>query len=243
MPAEKFTVSTITWARDRREEDLVYDSLSKLSSKNIHVIAVDGGSREEFLDKIKTLRNISIFRSSKEGLQNQILESLNKAQTSSKYVFYTESNKNDFFKNHLDEFLSEAAKIIDKDSNVGIILPSRTEESFSTYPVFQKKSESFLNMTLNELLDKKTVDFTYGPRVIASDLIRYIGQLPKDIGWGWMTYLLFIAKKLGKNIHAVDLNLSCPQNERENTPSEKLLRLRQLKNHIQATEEGLSFKP
>lgn len=241
MPVEKFTVSTITWARDRKEEKLVYDSLSALAGKNIHVVAVDGGSSEEFLDSLKKFRNISVIRSSKKGLQNQVVESLREAQASSRYILYTEANKSDFFRNQFDGFLSRAMNVIDKNPNTGIVLPSRTKESFSTFPEFQQRSEFFLNTVLSEFLDKKG-DFAYGPRIIASDLIPYLDQLPRDVGWGWMTYLLLITKGLGKNIHTVDLDLPCPQGERENTYADKLLRLKQLKNHIEAVEEGLKFK-
>lgn len=242
MLTENLTVSTITWARDRKEEKLLYDSLSALSGKNIHIIAVDGGSNEEFLDSLKKFRNISVIRSSKKGLQNQVVESLNEAQLSSKYILYAESNKNDFFRNNFDSLLSMSMSIIDKDPNVGIILPSRTEKSFSTYPTFQQRSESFLNVILREFIDKKTGDFAYGPRIIVHDLIPYLDRLPKDVSWGWMTYLLIIAKKIGKSIYIVDLDLPCPENEREDTDTDRLLRLKQLKNHLQAIEEGLSFK-
>lgn len=242
MSAERLTISTITWARDKKEEKSIYGSLSTLSNKNIHIVAVDGGSSEEFLNNLKNLRNISIIRSLKKGVQNQAVESLNKAQSYSEYVFYTESNKGDFFRNNLDEFLSKANSIIDKDPNAGVILPSRTKESFSTYPVFQQQSESFLNTILGEFLNKKAIDFSYGPRIITGDLIPYVGQLPRDISWGWMTYLLFVAENLGKNTYAVDLDLPCPKDERIETESDKLFRLKQLRNHIEAVEEGLKFK-
>jgi len=243
MLTENFTVSTITWARDKREENLVYDSLSTISDKNIHVVAVDGGSREEFLYRIKSLKNISVIISSKKGLQNQILESLKEAQRSNKYVFYAESNKNDFFENQLDEFIFRAMNIISKNPNTGIVLPSRTKESFSTFPSFQQQSESVLNTILSGFLGKNVKDFAYGPRIIAGDLIPYLDRLPKDIGWGWMTYILIIAKKMGMSIHAVNLDLPCPKDERVETESDKIFRLKQLRNHIEGMEEGLKFKP
>lgn len=221
----------------------MYDSLSVLSSKNINIVAVDGGSSKEFLGRIKKFRNISVIRSSKKGLQNQVVESLLEAQASSRYIFYTESNKSDFFRSHLDGFLSRAMTIIDKNPNAGIVLPSRTKESFSTFPEFQQRSESFLNTILSEFIDREVGDFAYGPKIIASDLIPYLGHLLRDVGWGWMTYLLLIAKKLEKSIYAVELDLPCPRDERENTYADKLLRLKQLKNHIEGVEEGLNFKP
>lgn len=243
MSTENLTVSTITWARNRKEEELVYDSLSALSGKNIHVVAVDGGSSEEFLDSLKKFRNISVVKSSKTGLQNQVVESLRKAQTSSKYIFYTEANKSDFFRSHFDGFLSRAMNIVDRDPNTGIVLPSRTKESFSSYPAFQQQSESFLNTVLSEFIERGVGDFSYGPRIIVRDLIPYLDGLSRDVGWGWMTYLLLISKKLGRSIYTVDLDLPCPKDERENTYADKLLRLKQLKNHIEAIEEALNFKP
>lgn len=242
MSVEKLTVSTITWARDKKEEKDIYDSLFALSAKNIHVVAVDGGSSEEFLDSLKKFRNISVIRSSKKGLQNQVVESLREAQASSRYIFYTESNKSDFFRNQFDGFLFRAIDIMDKNPNTGIVLPSRTKESFSTFPEFQQRSESFLNTILSEFLDREMGDFAYGPRIMVRDLIPYLDRLSRDVGWGWMSYLLIIAKRLGRSIHTVNLDLPCPKDERIETDAIKLFRLRQLRNHTEGIEEGLSLK-
>lgn len=237
MSPEGIGVSTITLARTPNEEKQIVDSLKVLSKLNLPIVVCDGGSPADFLDQLKKIEGIIITPQPGGSLLNQVRESLNTAAAAFPYVFYTESNKLDFFSRQLLFFLDEANKII-KQSHPDVIVASRSPESFSTYPPFQKQTESITNLLLADFLETKIQDYSYGPRVIDSQLISSLNSIGTDLGWGWMSYILFAAKNNRQEIKSLEIDLPCPQNEREETAKDKRLRLKQLDDHIRAILEA-----
>lgn len=238
MFPEGIGVSTITLAHSPHEEKQIIDSLGLLSKLDLPVVVCDGGSPDSFLNQVKKINGVIITPQPSGGLLNQVRESLNRAAGIYPYVFYTESNKFAFFNDQLSFFLDEANKII-KRSHPGVIVTSRSPESFSTYPPFQRQTETFINMLLAEFLGAtELVDYSYGPRIIDSGLIPYLNQVTTDFGWGWMSYIVLMAKKINKEIKTVNFNLPCPKNEQGETEKDKIFRLRQFNNHISAILEA-----
>ena len=88
------------------------------------------------------------------GLLAQVRTSLHRAQeTGARYIFYTEPNKEQFFAESLDEFLTRAMARADGDHDFGMVLPARSEASFATFPSFQQYTESVANELLRIAID------------------------------------------------------------------------------------------
>lgn len=245
MSCEKLAVSTITFARNEKEENLILEGLSSLSAKKVpSIFVVDGGSRKEFLEQLKTIPKIFLISSLGDGLQNQIAESLKKAKESgAPFIFYTESNKAWFFKEKADEFIEKALNLAEKDPAFGMAIASRTPESFSTFPPFQRYEESVVNKLIADFGGlEQNGDYTYGPRIISSSLIPYLDRISGDLGWGWMSFLLIVGKRLGKNIHTVSLDLPCPPDEQKETEKDKVYRLKQFKNQVDAIYQAVTIQ-
>ena len=236
MDKEKMIASTITWARSPNEERAIIDSITELSTRDFKaIVVVYGGSSKQFLDELSAIPKTTIITNAdNKGLQYQVVESLRRAsKENAGWVFYTESNKFHFFKDKLDEFLSTANSYMSQDKNCGIILPLRSKRSFMTFPPFQREAETVINNAI-QVVTNQALDCTYGPRIISSDLLECLDELPEGIDWGWMSYVLTVAHKKGKSIYGVELDLDCPKDDRAEGTKEKLLRIKQLGDHIRA---------
>jgi hypothetical protein len=85
-------------------------------------------------------------------------------------------------------------------------------------------------------------DYTYGPRIMSSTLVSYLDRITEDVGWGWMSFLTIIAKRLGKSVHSVVLDLPCPEEERSEGEAERIFRLSQLKDHVSAMTQAMRLQ-
>lgn len=237
MARENLVISTITLARSKAEGNLILNSLEMLIDKGIApIIAVDGGSDREFVEKIESLKGVSIITDKKDGLQGQIKKSLLEAKkTGYRYIFYTEPNKYDFFASQTEIFVDKTMELADNDVNFGIALPSRNQKSYTTFPPFQQYTETVTNNLISSFNGKTYgKDYAYGPRIIESSLVSYLNKIEDDLVWGWMSFLVIIAHRLGKTLHTISLDLPCPENERIETENDKVYRLKQLGDHIKA---------
>ncbi len=193
------------------------------------VFAVDGGSSDKFLSKAKEISNLFMVRS-EGGLVSQVKRSLNEAlKTNADYILYTESDKQLFFQDKIDAFSSLSSEIL--PTNPGMILASRTQESFSTFPPFQRRAEHFLNDMLANITGN-VCDYSYGPRILSRDLLPHIDDLGESMGWGWMTYLVLAAHRLNKEVKNIELSLPCPPDQQGETENDKKYRLQQLQQHL-----------
>ncbi len=62
MHKNKLSVATITWARDEDEETLLRSGLSRLALMQIPVFVTDGGSKESFIEFLKSLPNFTVWQ-------------------------------------------------------------------------------------------------------------------------------------------------------------------------------------
>ena len=120
------------------------------------------------------------------------------------------------------------------------MLPTRSEESFATFPPFQRYTEPVANELVRVALDgTHRRDYTYGPRMVTASIVQYSDETIPDIGWGWMSFLLIIAHRLGRGIYTETLDLPCLVAERIDTHEEKMLRIKQLGDHVDAIDQAL----
>ncbi|TDH29200.1 hypothetical protein EXU57_03785 [Segetibacter sp. 3557_3] len=238
MQITDVAVATITWARDHEEEQLLRDALTQLAAHNIPVFICDGGSPQAFIDFLNGFENFTVVESKVRGLWGQVHTSLKAASQSGRtFIFYTEPDKEAFFRESLAGFLMDASP----DAHTGIVLASRSAGAFSTFPEFQQKTETTINFCCTEVI-KQELDYTYGPFLLTRELIPYFSRLPDSIGWGWRPFAFVLAHKLGFKVRSQPGEFNCPEPQRSDDASERLYRMRQLAQNIEGVLEAASFQ-
>jgi hypothetical protein len=227
MNRHDLSIATITLARDPQEQHLLRGALPALAAFGQPVDVTDGGSPAAF---VEFLRGIPAFdvRQSGDGLFRQVRQSLGSARTrATPFVLYTEPDKLAFFESGLAPFVDAA----DDDPGVGIVLPARSPASLATFPAFQQFTERTLNRSCAELTGVEA-DYSYGPFIVRRELIDELEGVPSDIGWGWRPFLFARAARRGLRIDTVAGEFVCPLEQRVDDRSERLHRLRQLRQNL-----------
>jgi hypothetical protein len=230
MDLGEVAVATMTWARDAAEERLLRESLPLLAGLGVPVFIADGGSGEQLLNFIRGLPNFKVVETGRPGVWHQARTSIEAASEASGagFILYTESDKRDFFREGLREFVAEAPA----GEDVGVVLASRSPESFQTFPEFQRHTETAINRCCAEVLGLEA-DFTYGPFLLKRALVPHIAKARSDFGWGWRPYAFATARRLGYGVRHVERRLPCPQEQREDGAAERLYRMKQLTQNVQ----------
>lgn len=230
MDYSEVAVATMTWARDAAEERLLRESLPLLAALGAHVFVTDGGSGGAFLDFLRALPRFRVLEAGAPGVWPQARSSLGAAtdETHARFILYTEPDKRDFFRDNLRAFISEAPA----ETDVGVVLASRSAESFQTFPAFQQHTETTINRCCAEVLGVEA-DFTYGPFLLNRALVPHLVGAEDGIGWGWRPYAFGTARGLGYRISRVERHLPCPPEQREDDGAERLYRIKQLGQNIQ----------
>ena len=229
MEKSAISVATMTWARDAFEEGLLREAMSSLAAEQLPVVITDGGSGRELINYLSGFSNFKVFESDQPGVFAQSKWSLKHAcDLGAEYLLYTEPDKKLFFEHRLGEFISEAPN----DDQVGVALPSRTVESFSTYPESQRYTETVINQLCARIIGEG-VDLSYGTLLINRALIPYLDLVKEDIGWGWRHYVLGVAHRLGYKIAHLEMDLPCPPEQQEDDRQELIHRMRQLAQNVQ----------
>jgi len=229
MEKPKIAVATIIWARDPQEEIVIKKSMELLTSQGIDVIAADGGSAPEFLMHLSSFANLSLEKFNSPGIFTQTLWSLKTAsEYKPEYILYTESDKNSFFEQHLDELITSVVL----NQKIDLIIPSRSLRSFNTFPENQRKTEGIINQLTGIILGKQG-DYLYGPLLFRVELIELLAELNIDVGWGWRMYFICQAISKGYTVEHIELDLPCPLNQREESPEDVNYRTLQMLQNLE----------
>ena len=229
MNNNRFSIATITLARDKKEEDVLRLALTQLANLNIQVFVCDGGSGPEFLQFLQNIPQISVVPVQGKGVWQQAKASVQAAYNSgTDFIFYTEPDKLDFFRHALPGFLTGASLA----EGSGILLASRTETAFATFPAFQQMTETTINYCCAEITGK-SFDYTYGPFILNRKLVPYLKLVQEDVGWGWRPFVFGIAARLGYDIVNDSGNFTCPADQRADSRAERIYRMRQLSQNLQ----------
>jgi hypothetical protein len=222
-------VCTISLARDEQEAQLIRRALQQLSSTGMRVIVADGGSPAPFVDFIRNLPGVSLVPTERRGLVQQIKAAATAAGAlGTKFVLYSESDKALFFERHLDDFIRRAP---DGDE-IGVVVASRTPESFATFPPLQRFAETALAHLTAEIT-KHPADYSYGPFLLNSALVARIDQVEDALGWGWRHFMFGIAARSGYRVAHVAGHYECPPDQRHEDERERVHRLRQLSQSVE----------
>lgn len=239
MDFGEVAVATMTWARDAAEERLLRESLTLLAEFGAPVFVTDGGSGGPFLEFLHAVPHFRVFESGAPGAWPQARTSIGAAAdaTAARFILYTEPDKRDFFRDSLREFISEAPS----GGDVGVVLASRSAESFATFPEFQRQTETAINRCCAEVLGVEA-DFTYGPFLLNRALVPHLGRAADSIGWGWRPYAFGTARARGYSVRHVEGRLPCPPEQREDGRAERLYRVKQLGQNIRGLLDSLDAR-
>lgn len=178
----KIVIATIAWARNKKEEKIILKTLTELNKLGLPIVLTDE-SRSKFplLKKVSGLKNLRVFRAN--GLDAKIKKSLLEASRLNQFIFYTESDKLNFVRNHAKSFLNKFFK-----SPRGFWLLARLPSNFNKLPNYQRMMEYFLGDSFGALAGIGRKDISYGPRIFPASLVKYLMAIKFKIGWGWQTY-------------------------------------------------------
>jgi hypothetical protein len=227
MNRQNISIATISLVRDEQEEQLLRSSLTQLAALDIPVFITDGGSPSGFLDFLRSFPHFIVLQG--KGLWPQAKASIVSAyQSGTAFIMYTEPDKLDFFRQFLLDMLSQAGN----DEQTGVLLASRSDTGFATFPSFQRMTETTINNCCEEITGK-AFDYTYGPFLLNRQLVPYLNLIQEDIGWGWRPFAFGLAHRLGLRVESFAGNFTCPPDQRQDDSKERIYRMRQLTQNIQ----------
>ncbi|QHT70023.1 hypothetical protein GXP67_26945 [Rhodocytophaga rosea] len=229
MNQPNLVIATITLARNATEEKLLIESLTQLARLNIQVFITDGGSSGSFLQFLRSVPHFFLSTAQVKGVWAQAKNSLLEAsQADSDFILYTEPDKLLFFTQFLPTFITQPLH----KEHTGVILASRSESGFATFPAFQQMSERAINNCCKEII-KLACDYTYGPFILNKKAVPYLHRVQEDIGWGFRPYLFGIARRLTLSIESYEGDFTCPDEQTTDSATERIYRMRQLSQNIQ----------
>jgi hypothetical protein len=229
MITSSISVATITLARDDGEARLIVEALSSLTAAGMPVAISDGGSPPAVVAALAAMPGTVMVAPTERGLVHQVQASVRAAADWQRpFILYTESDKQRFFEESLDAFVTDAPE----DEDVGIVLAGRTEAAFATFPPLQRFCENTINVLTGEATGV-VADYSYGPFLMRRELAERLAAVPARIGWGWRHYIFAAAVQLGWRIAAIPGDYPCPENQRQEDAGERIHRLRQLSQNVE----------
>lgn len=228
-------VSTISWIRTPEESRVVLKTIELLTKLETPIIVVDKGSSPPDLERIKSFKNVVLFVS-KLGLTEQLLRSHKEAEKLGEYVFYLHTDKYDFARDTAPKLIEKYRSLVKK----GILIPTRTEESLNTYPIFQRKVEDYLNFFMGDYIGVEA-DYYAGPKIYPSSLVKYLDKLKGDVGWGIEAYFYAIAKRLNLSFDFFPFYMQSPV-DIEDQEKTKQYRLRIMQWQIEGMIQGQALQ-
>lgn len=229
--------ATATWARDLEEKHSIIESIRLINEYNFPIVIAEKiNSDIPLIDELRKFNNVIIEYG--DDFYEQRKRVLLKAAEIGENIFWIESDKVDFIKNHLlkltDDFLNK------KDKNI-VIVPAQDDESFLQYPEFQQVIENCINNLMSAILGING-RFGYGPLLFPSRLISYLEKInnKSDFGWGIGAFLLVAAFKRKIPIRNIFLKINSPPDIQVGEEL-KRFRIRQLKEYLVALEEAFKI--
>lgn len=220
--------------RTKDEGDIVIQTINNLSTLSIPIIITDGGSPKEYKKIIQNIPGVIFLEAN--NLTNELVYAFNKAASVAENIFYLQTDKIDFSKTIAPSLIKEYLKLNSKS----ILIPNRTQESFSTYPAFQHTVENFLNFFIGDYIGINN-DYYLGPKIFPSELVKYLSQLKGEIGWGVEAFLYVVAKRLNYNFKFYEAFVKSPK-DIEGQVSIKLNRLHSVSRQLDGFYQGLEVK-
>ncbi len=228
MDLSDVAIATITWPRSFAEEELLSRSLTLLAQAGCPVVAADRGTSATFTAILTSIRGVDVVVPAESGLVAQVKASVARAAISGRrFVLYVEPDKETFFRRAIVDFVHRAPD----GSDVGVVLASRSDESFYTFPPVQRYTEGVINHLCAQRIG--TVgDYSYGPFLMNRSLLPHVEAAESRLGWGWRHFVFRTAHDRGLRVCHVTGEYPCPPDQRDESESERTHRMRQLSQNI-----------
>ena len=229
-------VATMAWARDPEEEQVLREALAALHRTGLPMTLADKGNNASFTQFLAGLPGVSVIPSAAGSLVAQVQASVRAAVSSdARFVLYTEPDKEHFFVRRLASFLDRAPR----HDGVGAVLAARTPASLATFPAIQQYTEGVINHLMGQVTGQPG-DYSYGPMLLARELVPAVMALDPQIGWGWRHFAVCRAMQMGLTVHLIEDDHPCPAEQRLDDERERTHRLRQLAQNITGLIHGTS---
>lgn len=220
-------IATITWARDEAEGVLLRRCIARLQDTGLPVVVGDAGTDPSFLEFLRDQRSLDVVVAEARGLVPQVQAAMERAGAlGTPFVFYTESDKEFFFRERMQGFLERAVS-----GEPAVTLAARSEASLASYPPAQQYTEGFINGLCSETFGAGG-DYSYGPFLMPRGLLPAVAAANPTLGWGWRHALFAAAHRNGIPIRHIVDDYPCPADQREEDAAERRHRLRQLAQNI-----------
>jgi hypothetical protein len=227
-PVCDVAVATMTWARSAHEETLLRRSLELLAGAGLPIAIADTGTSATFTAFLKCLPGASITVPNDHGLVAQVQASIALAATFARpFIFYVEPDKTFFFEHRLRNFL----RLVPDQPDLGVVLASRSDESFQTFPPMQRYTEGVINHLCAQFLGLDG-DYSYGPFLISRALLPHVAAVKPDVGWGWRHSTFRAAHRVGLRVLHLIGDYPCPGDQRCEDDAERMHRIRQLAQNV-----------
>jgi hypothetical protein len=226
-------ISTVSWIRTSAEREIVLKTIQALSALSVPVIIVDAGSAPDDQQAIRKIPNV-IFYEEKGGLTKQLYKSQISAAKYGESIFYLQTDKLNFVADYALPMITKYRQLKSR----GILIPTRTPASIKTYPMYQQTQEAFLNFFMSQFVGIAE-DYYAGPKIYPAALVKYLGELKEEIGWGIEAYYYALAKRLNLPFDFLSCFIQSPTDvdDPENT---KIYRLKITQWQIQGLIQGNS---
>ena len=221
-------MATVTWVRSHEERGTLVRSLTRLSEAGYPVAVADRGDDYDFALAVRRIAGVTVTVPEAAGLVPQVQASFRIAATfATRFILYAESDKEEFFAHRLQRFLAVAPTT----SEVGVVLASRSEAAFDTFPAIQRYTEGVINDLCGQVTGAPG-DYSYGPFLMNSTLMSHLVDLNPSLGWGWRPAIFLAAHRHGLRIAHVEDDHHCPLDQRGEDEDARTHRLRQLSQNI-----------
>ena len=228
MDSSEVAIATVTWARSADEEELLGRSLQRLVAAGFPVAIADRPTSTTFTRRLGELPGVRIAVPQATGLVAQVKASFAAAATfETRFILYVEPDKQAFFSGALRDFVLHAAG----DTDVGVVLASRSRASFGTFPPMQQYTEGVINQLCSEFVGGDG-DYSYGPFMMNRTLMPSLHVIPVHLGWGWRHFMFAMAARHGFRVLHVVGDYDCPLGRRAEAGSDRVHRLRQLSENL-----------
>lgn len=222
------TVATMTLVRTAAEDAVLRRSLRSLAQCGLPVAVADSGTNRDFLQFLEQSTLFSVTVPDETGLVAQIKASFRAAAThGSRFILYTEPDKQFFFERRLTSFLEAASNHPD----AGVILASRSSDSLRTFPPLQRYTEGVINQLCCEVIGVEC-DYSYGPFLLNRSLLPFVDTVEPTLGWGWRHFIFRTAHRHGCSVVPIIDDYPCPDDQRIEDDGERTHRMRQLSQNV-----------
>jgi hypothetical protein len=184
----------MTWVRDAEERARVRDGLVWLAER-FTVVAVnrEADAVPGALHELAALETLTVIPARQPGLASQVREAFAEAgRHGADWILYSEPDKVEFFRDHLDAFLTEAAAKVGPDTAAAIA--GRSAARLAALPPVQREAEGLINAWTGRFTEQPG-DYSYGPFLLAASCAEWVQTAGDDLGWGWRHYVFGLCRR------------------------------------------------